>query len=254
MEKIDYTGKYFRESMPEWKRKKDPFTVHYIYRPISFYVAAWCARHNISANTVSYTSALVAIAAAGCFIINDYYCHIAGAILSNVWMLMDCVDGNLARTVKKQPFGAFADAMSSYILVAFICLAMGFAAYQEGGILVQPGCIWIVLVGALASISDTLMRLIYQKYKNVEHELEKAGILIAEIDERQDVNQSTNWKNKIDETFGIGGIMQICILLSAIFHALDLMVLYCFAFFGSIALVAIVSLVRKAIRRAKENE
>lgn len=107
---------------------------------------------------------------------------ICGAVLFSVWSWLDCVDGNLARSVRKQPFGEFADSMSSYILVGLMGSAMGIAAYNFGGTLLKPGNAWIILLGALASSADSLMRLIYQKYKNTEKELSEKGVLEIEND------------------------------------------------------------------------
>lgn len=252
--KTKYTTSYFRDSLPEWKRKKDPILTRVFYRPLSFFFSAQCAKCGITANQVSYISALVALAACICFLLGSYNMNIIGAILVNVWLLMDCTDGNIARSVKKEAFGPFADSMSSYLLVGLLCTCIGFAAYFEGGLLFDKNNVWIVLIGALGSASDSLMRLIYQKYKNVEKELQENGILKAEIDEHQDINQSTNWKIKIDENFGIGGILPLIVLFGAIFHALDLVAIYCFCFFGSIALVSVIIYVRKAIMAAKKYQ
>ena len=76
--------------------------------------------------------------------VNDYgyNMNIIGAILVNVWLLMDCTDGNIARSVKKEAFGPFADSMSSYLLVGLLCTCIGFAAYFEGGLLFDKNNVW----------------------------------------------------------------------------------------------------------------
>ncbi len=86
--------------MPDWKKKKDCALARFFFRPISFYESAWCARHGINANTVSYISIIVAVLGCVCFISNNYTCWIIGAILFNVWYLLDCVDENLARSYR----------------------------------------------------------------------------------------------------------------------------------------------------------
>lgn len=251
---MKYTANFFKEGLPEWKRKKDPILSRVFYRPLSFYGSAFCANRNISANTVSYFSALIAILACCCIMLGNYEVRILGGVLCNFWLFLDCTDGNIARCVKKQPFGPFADSMSSYILVGLLCTSLGIAAYLEGGFFLPKGCVWIVLIGALASSSDSLMRLIYQKYKNTEKDLEKQGILKADMDWRQDPNKSTNWKNKIDETFGVGGFLPLFVLLAVIFHALDIMVVYCVFFYFPVAVVAIIMLVKKAVKAANTYE
>ncbi|MCD7714040.1 MAG: CDP-alcohol phosphatidyltransferase family protein [Prevotella sp.] len=234
--------------MPKWKRIKDPFLTRLFYRPVSFFCASVCANHGISANTVSYLSAIVAVLACILFIPNNYCCNITGAVLCNVWLIMDCIDGNLARGVKKQPFGVFADSMSSYILVGFVVTAIGYCAYQNGGLLITAGTPWIILIGAIASTSDTMMRLIYQKYKATERELQDKGIMESEYDVRLDNDQTNNWRVRLESDWGIGGILPLLILLGTIFNALDIVILYCVVYYVGSFVVMTLLLVRKALK------
>lgn len=242
---MKYSPKYFKENMPEWKRKKDPILPRIFYRPISFVLSSIVAEFGIMANTVSHFSTIIAIISCVCFVIPNYIVNIVGAILINVWLLLDCTDGNLARSVKKQPFGEFADAISSYILVGFMCTAMGISVYFNGGLLIGKGCIWIVLCGALASSSDSLMRLIHQKYKNTETEL------INEEKNKSNDIKSVSLIGRIEEALGIGGDLPLFILLGTIFKALDIIVLYCLAFYGSMFILSTSIYVSKAIKKAK---
>ena len=251
---MKYTFSKMKSSMPAWKREKDPVLTRIIYRPISFAIASICANYGVSANTISYLSALLAIIACLCFIIPISTSHIIGAVLCNVWLLMDCVDGNIARAVKKQPFGSFADSMSSYLLVGLLCTSMGIAAYFEGGMLFSSGCPWVILLGALASSSDSLMRLIYQKYINTERELADKGILIVEKDVHKDVTQVRSFTVRVDEELGIGGILPFAILIGTIFKSIDIVVIYCFCFFGASCIYSIILYMIKAIRTAEKYE
>ncbi|MCD7882223.1 MAG: CDP-alcohol phosphatidyltransferase family protein [Lachnospiraceae bacterium] len=251
---ITYTYKYFKNEMPDWKRRKDPILSRVFYRRISFATAAVCANIGISANTVSYVSALVAIIADALFLVNSHITIIIAAILVNIWLIMDCTDGNLARSVKKQPFGEFADGISSYILVGFMCTCMGFSVYQTGGVLFEKGCAWIILIGALASSSDTMMRLIYQKYKATEAEMVKEGKIEEELDKRLSHDNVRSFRVRVEAELGVGGILPIFILLASIFNALDLVVLYCLLYFGFSCVVMSLSYVRKAIKHVNEYE
>lgn len=247
-----FTTKYFYDSMPEWKRVKDPFLSRIFYRPLSFLCASICANRGITANTVSYASVIVAIFACALFIQNPYWCHIAGAILCNVWLIMDCTDGNLARGVMKQPFGAFADGMSSYILVGFIGAALGYSTYLDGGVFIKAGTPWIILLGAISTTADTMMRLIYQKYKATERELADKGVLEIEYDTRLDNDKTNNWRVRLESDWGIGGVLPASILLGTIFNALDLIVFYCTAYYGGAFLVKTLSLTKKAIEAQRK--
>lgn len=251
---MEYTAKYFKDGMPEWKRKKDPVLSRLFYRRMAFYLAAIVANMGISANTVSYFSALVGVAGCLCFLPQIHWMHITGAVLINFWLILDCTDGNLARSVKRQPFGEFADGISSYILVALMCTMMGVSAYHAGGLLVPRGCVWIVLIGALASTCDTLMRLIYQKYRNTERDMADKGIVKLENDIRTDHNQVGSFRVRVEAELGIGGLLPIAILIASIVDALDLIVVYCFLYYGFSCVVALLVYVRKAINHTKEYE
>lgn len=248
---IKYTGKYFKSNFPDWKRDRDATIVRFSYRPISFYAAAFAANRGITANAVSYFSVFVGIAGCGCFFAGNYICAIVGALLLNCWLVLDCVDGNLARSVRAQPFGEFADSVSSYILVGLMNIAMGFYVYRCGGVFSPQGSALMLLLGALASEADTLMRLVYQKYKAVERELADAGKVKVTQDIRTDHTQGKSLQMRIEMEFGTGGILPALILISVIFGAVDIVVMYCLAYYGGSCLVTVFRYVRKAIRAEK---
>ena len=249
-----YTPKYFKDNLPEWKRIKDSVTSRIFYRPVSFVTASIAANLKIDANTVSYFSILIAIMACVLFIIPNHVCNIVGAVLVNLWLISDCTDGNLARSVKKQPFGVFADAISSYILIAFMCTSIGIAGYFSGGLFVEKNCIWLVLLGVFASSGDTLMRLIYQKYKVTEKELADAKQLKLEYDKRTDEDQTNSLLVRIESDFGISGILPILVLVGTIFNALDVVVFYCFLYYFLSFVAMTMKYIIKAIKKTKEIE
>ncbi|MCD7884091.1 MAG: CDP-alcohol phosphatidyltransferase family protein [Lachnospiraceae bacterium] len=251
---MKYNYSYFKDGMPEWKRKKDPILSKIFYRKVAFLGASLCANLGIDANTVSYASVIIALIACFCFLFKSHVMIITGAVLINIWLVMDCIDGNLARSVKKQPFGEFADAISSYILVGFMCTCMGFSVYQTGGMLFEEGCPWIIMIGALASSSDTMMRLIYQKYKAIAADMVKEGKIEKEEDKRTDHNNVGSFRVRVEAEFGIGGILPIAILIASIFNILDLVVIYCFLYFGLSCVAMSLLYIGKAIKHTKEYE
>lgn len=247
-----YTPKYFRDNMPAWKRKKDPIISRILYRPLSFVTASICANLKISANAVSYFSILIAIAGCVLFFFDNFVCNLVGAILINVWLWSDCTDGNLARSVKKQAFGEFADSISSYILVGLLGISLGVCVYLRGGVIVAPNTLWVLILGVFASEGDTLMRLIYQKYKSVERELVDKGVLQAENDVRTNKENVGSLRVRIEAELGIGGILPMLILFGAIFGFLDLVVIYCAVYYCGSCIAMTMLYIFKAIKKAKE--
>lgn len=246
--KYKYTYKYFKNSMPDWKKKKDPIFIKLFFRPISFFGAAFCARFNISANVVTIFSLFIAIVACGLFFLPNYSAQLVGAILINFWLLLDCIDGNLARSVKQQPFGEFLDAMGSYLLVALLGISLGYSVFCNGGLFIKSGNVFSVILGAMAASTDTLMRLTYQKYKNVSIDLQNKGVIEKEYDIRTDHQSVSNLRIRIEMELGIGGILPPMILLCTVFGFLDIIVVYLFCYSMTACAVTIISYIIKTLK------
>lgn len=139
-------------------------------RPLSFPVTYLLINLGFSANTVSIFTIFVALAACLFLMMGSNFCW-AGVILFLFWDVLDCTDGNIARVTGKASIaGEFLDAVSGYTAPAFIYLAVGVAAYDTTTAL--PGYQYVfILLGAVASISDLLSRVIYQKYAVTEYKL-----------------------------------------------------------------------------------
>jgi len=136
-----YSMKDITSSLPPEKIKEDGLWTRFVLRPLSFPVAWAALRMGLSPMAVSFFSALVSIAGGILFSWPDYVLAAAGAALFNVFSVLDCVDGNMARTSGKAgPWGGWADAV------------MGFM---------------VLLVSGLTSSANLLTRTAYQIYKNI---------------------------------------------------------------------------------------
>ena len=245
-----YTAKYFRDRIPEWKNRKDFILVRIFYRPVSFYVSAFCANHGIQANTVSVFSSFMAVIACLMFLFGRYECNVAGALLISLWLILDCSDGDLARNVKAQPFGDFVDGESSYILVALLGSCMGVSAYfTEGcGVFFHTGNAWLIFAGAMASSCDTLVRLIYQKYQNTAADHAAKNIIPKQREKRTEHEHSGSLRVKIENWPGLPGMLPVIILAAAVLNALDIAILYMVLFYCTGAAVFISFYTFKAMR------
>lgn len=243
---MHYTAKYFRESMPEWKKRKDPVLSKLFYRPVSFFVSALAANRKWSANDVSYFSLLVGVVGCLAYLPTIPSFNLIGAILINAWLVLDCTDGNMARSLRKQPFGEFADGISSYVLVGLMSTCVSINVYFHGGLIVHPGFVWIILIGAIGSNADTMMRLVYQKYKATERGLAENGSIKINPDVRTDRSKVGDIRVRIEAELGIGGILPLLLLICTVLNVLDLFVVYCFLYYGGSALLVISSFIKRA--------
>lgn len=245
-----YTAKFFRDSLPEWKRKKDSLLVRHFFRPISFYTASVAANIGIGANDVSYFSMLVAIIGSLCYVIGQRWANIVGALLVIFWMVLDCTDGNLARSIKKQPFGEFADGASSYILINFLFSALGITTYKSGGLIFDVGA-WILLfLGVFGGGTDSLARLLYQKFENDRKMQETLSGQADTKETRTAQNKLIKLHDRIDKELGLNGIFLPAILVCSIFNWLDVFVL----FYSSFYIVSLMATIVLLIKKAKKAE
>lgn len=245
---MTYNARYFRDNLPEWKRKKDPILSRVFYRPVSFFCAAFFCRIGWTANMVSYLSSCVAIIACAFFVLG---LPVVGASLINLWLVLDCADGNIARSVRKERYGDFADSMSSYICVGLMFSCMGFSIYRTGGAIFEPGSPWIILMGALAGSSDSLMRLIYQKFLN---STVAQGIEVNRSEDPELQGGINRIRMKVDAYVSLGGFLPSAVLLASIFSFLDVIVALWLAYYGPSFVASTLYLVRKTFKANEKDD
>lgn len=197
---------------------------------------------------VSYLSACVAIIACACFVLGA---PITGAVLINAWLILDCADGNIARSVKKERYGDFADSMSSYICVGLVFCCIGFCAYRTGGVLFTSGSSWVILMGALAGSSDSLMRLIYQKFLN---STVAQGVEVNRSEDPEQQSGINRIRMKVDAYMSLGGVLPLAVLLASTFHFLDMVVMLWLAYYGLTFIASVLYLVHMTFQANVEDE
>jgi len=242
---VKYTAKFFSDGFPKWKRMKDNILCRYTYRPLSFPISAFFANIGWTANMVSYFSALVVLVGCACYLVNA---PIIGAIMFNVWYILDCVDGNIARSVKKEHYGDFADSMSSYLCVGLMFMCLGFNAYQTGGVLFDAGNPWIMLMGAFAGSSDSLMRLIYQKFLN---STTAQGLEVNRSEDPEQHSGINRIRMKVDDYMSIGGFLPLVLIFAGIFRFVDLVVVIWMFYYGLTFIASVCYLVMKTVKANK---
>lgn len=247
-----YTAKYFSDNLPDWKRKKDPILVRLFYRPLSFYCSAFFANGGFSANDVTVISIVITFLADGLIAASciNHALGIIGTILVSVWLLLDCTDGNMARSIKKQPYGEFLDALGSYVLVAFFGLVTGICVFARGGVILQRQDFLPLIIGALSSITDLLMRVTHQKFivTGMNYNYAKSNSKFTESD-----NLLAKVKERAQLELGIGGILPPIIVLCMFFDAMDLILIYVFLYNGLSCLAIVTLYIVKAMKYRKET-
>jgi phosphatidylglycerophosphate synthase len=147
----------------------------YVARPLSFPITALCLRLGISANQATALSVPLYLAGGLLLAMGSWPAAVVGALLVNAWLVVDCVDGNIARYLRTaSPFGGFADAISGYIVLGTLCFFTGIGAFLDpsqtlAGRLLgasQTDLALVLIAGAWASLAALWIRLVYQKWSN----------------------------------------------------------------------------------------
>ena len=243
----NYTLHDIRASLPPEKNRADSYWTRWVLRPLSIPVAWVCLRLGISANRVSYLSALVAIAGGISLAAGTFEADLVGALLLNFFGVLDCADGNVARVTKTTgPWGGWADALGGYAAYASVLLASGIAAETLAAdalpgsgfaIFPWPAGGW-ALLGGLAATANLFMRLAYQGYKNVRGEEAKSGI------------SKEKW---LSENLGVTGLLMPAVLAGVLTGQLPWVVLFYAFFYVGGCFVSVLKLVRKVERHVREK-
>lgn len=222
-------------SLPKKKNSNSSLWVQLVTRKLSFPFTYLFINMGFSANGVSILSIFFAIASAVCFMIPSKSCVIAAFILANFWLLLDCVDGNVAR-VKKQKtyFGEFVDDIGGYYIEAFIYVSMSVCVYNFGGIFVSPKNYLIIILGASSSIFNILSRLIYKNYCHFADYADTSAQEQHTVDDKRSLYYI---RNRISKEFGISGLFMPAIIVCGFLNSYDILVLF-YLLFNAFALLS----------------
>lgn len=247
---MKYTAKFFSDTMPEWKKKKDPIIARIIHRPISFAFSSFFVEIGLTPNQVSFISLIIAFIAVIFFASDSIPMLLIGYMLLNLWSVTDSADGNMARSLGGKPFGDFIDATSSYFLYGMMFLPLSYSVFKSGGIIVKAGTPEIILLGALAGSLDTMTRLFFQKMKNNAYEI-RMDEMKKGNNQSEDITDRSQSKigqiqTKIDSEFTCGGTVQLVLLLVCILlQSLDLYIGMYFLYSFLTFVASVIYLIKK---------
>ena len=247
---MQYSPKFFKDTMPEWKRKKDPIVARFIHRPISFVFSSIFVEMKMTPNQVSFISLIIAAISCICFAIQNLAVIIIGYILLNLWSITDSADGNMARSLGGKPYGDFIDATSSYFLYGMMFLPLAYSATKMGYTVLPIDVSILILIGGLTGSFDTMTRLFFQKMKNNAYEIRKEEMKKG-IEQKEDITDRSQSKigklqARLDGEFTCGGTVHLILLLVCILtKTLDLYIIFYFMYSSLTFLASIVYLIKK---------
>lgn len=247
---MKYLPKFFKDTMPEWKRKKDPLIARFIHRPISFLFSSVFVEMGLTPNQVSFISLIIAFITVFLFASTNTTVLIMAFILLNLWSITDSADGNMARSLGGKLYGDFIDATSSYFLYGMMFLPLGYSVFKTGGLITKVGTPEIIVLGALAGSFDTMTRLFFQKMKNNAYEIRMSEMENG-IEQKEDITDRSQSRigrlqGKIDGEMTCGGTVHLVLLLICVItKSLDCYIGVYFLYNTLTFLASIVYLIKK---------
>lgn len=236
-----YTYHEITASLTKKKNSRSSFWVRLWVRKASFPVTYLFINAGWSANMVSVLSWILIFVAAVLLSINNFSSMLCGVILTNFWLVLDCVDGNIARVKKIKTFmGDFYDAIAGYGPFSFTTIALGMAAYHTSLIVPTEYKYCLILIGGAGAVANIYMRLIHQKYLNCFFAGKK---IIGELDDitLQDTEDKKSFayiREQIDKNFGVSGLFMPWLFVALFTKTFDIM-LVCYSLYYVLSFLAI---------------
>ena len=206
-----YTLKAIHDSLPPEKRKSDGTMTRFLYRPLAIPASWLFLRLGMTPNAVTAVSGALCAVALCLTFFPSIICHRVAIGLYLAFAVLDCADGNMARTIgKKTTYGGWVDAAGGYLAYATVLLSMGLSClYRASDSFALPAigfslsplplheATWL-LIAALAANANTLMRLFHQSFKNAS--------LAAGIESKQ------GGEKRFSEEIGVTGYLPLLYL------------------------------------------
>ncbi|MBA7506724.1 hypothetical protein ES706_05429 [subsurface metagenome] len=240
----DIRATYSKEKMLSERRNK--VWLYYAGRLPSFYLTWVFLRLNISANQATYICLIIGLGSCIFLALGSYTLKLAGAFLAALYLLLDCVDGNIARYRKSSsPFGKFIDASASYIISSFLFMSIGLGVVTNptSSILLRHSQSFFIsfnkdiflIVGFWSSLSYVLARLISLRYKTMLISNQGSDSLENTPSNRSSQVSTIMFRN----IFGVSGFFMPLLLLAVVFRLFGFLALF-YVVVNSIALIFIV--------------
>lgn len=243
---MEYTITDIVESRNEEKKKIDKMDVwvYYFVRPLSFYVTYVLMKFKITANQATLISTLVSLLGSALLFTTNRLLTFIGLLILNLWIVFDCVDGNIARTTKKSSvYGEFLDGVSGYLYTILLYISLSVNVFLNS----SGKNVWLYLVlGSFTSIATILPRLIEHKAVNMFNGYNK-GVT--------DKNSYSLFYIVGLNIAGMAGLSNPIMIVFYLFGILNYYVIFYFIVHVSIAFLTVYKIISKIkIMELVENE
>lgn len=222
-ENVNKTVDDIRATFPKKKNEIERSNLfgHFLFRKISFYIAWLLIRLGISANTVTYFSIIIGLIGCMLLIFGNFWDMILGALILNIWVLLEYVDGNVARATNSgSRYGAFIDDLNAFLMSVLIYICAGISVYYNYDYIFRSLDRSIFpFLGCLASLGYIFPRfigLLFQKAFSEGDVLMKEDVL----------GNSLSFFNIISSNlYNITGIIMPILITAVVLKSLDVFII-----------------------------
>ncbi len=252
---MKYSMKDITSSLTKKKNSRSSLWVQLWVRKASFPITYCFINAGWSANQVSVLSWILIFVAAVCLSVNNFWWMLMGVILTNFWLVLDCVDGNIARVKKIKTFmGDFFDAVAGYGPFSFTTLSLGIAAYNTTSIVPEEYKVWLIVIGGLGAMCNLYMRLVHQKYLNcffVAKQILGEQEYIT-LKDTEDKRSFAYIREQIDKNIGVSGLFMPWLFVALFTNTFDIMLVF-YASYYVVSFLAISFLYSKMATKFEEE-
>lgn len=252
---MKYSMKDITSSLTKKKNSRSSLWVQLWVRKFSFPVTYCFINTGWSANEVSVLSWILIFVAAVFLCINSFWWMLAGVVLTNFWLVLDCVDGNIARVKKIKSFmGDYFDAIAGYGPFSFTTLALGISAYNTTFLVPEEYKPWLIVVGGFGAMCNLYMRLVHQKYLNCFFAAkqilgETEDITLKDTEDRRSFAYI---REQIDKNLGVSGLFMPWLFVALLTSTFDIMVAF-YTLYYVVSFLAICVLYSRNASRFEED-
>lgn len=141
-------GGPWRQRLRGASRGGDGFLSTLVIRPVSRRFTGFGLAHGWSPNVVTFVSLALGLLAAGLVLTENRWAWVASAVLVQLALVVDCVDGEIARFTRRfSAFGAWLDGVGDRVKEYAVFAALAAVAVREG----SAG--WTVGMAAMALVT-----------------------------------------------------------------------------------------------------
>lgn len=232
----------YEKVLPEHKRREEKYNilVSTVIRPITIYMTLPFIETKVKPTTITKVSIL--FSCLGFFLLafgKMMTFKLLGWASIFMWVLLDGVDGNLARCSNQcSSLGDLWDTMGGYAAMVLIYFGAGIAAFYDKNMLPFCDAYWLIILGGSSALFSIFPRLVMHKKKSSEGNSravkslsDKKSFGIANIMVMNFVSPS--------------GFMQIFLLASILFHLLNWFILGYFAITFAVMMISLYKLLKE---------